>query len=266
MNFKALHVTTFKISADLIVVNALEKFSLLLSYRMKNSIHFIIALFFLFFSVDNCLAEKYHPNNKGRTWQYSVFTKHKSNSNQGQFSIKSLGTRKINGKETTAFQLNNGTLIFIAEDSKGVYRYAYQTTRDIDPVIDINSEIMFKYPLKIGTSWNDQNTPTLLKDIFFYYKEIEINCEATILTKDAIVTVPKGTFENCLKIKYYGSRDVKNRHTGLLDTYIIEAYEWYAPNVGLVKSIVEQSVNDNTKKSNSVISATRVILLNDFTK
>ena len=62
--------------------------------------------------------------------------------------------------------------------------------------------------------------------------EDELTVNLTVETTSETITVPAGTYKDCARVKHSGG----NRKDGA--SISLEAYEWYAPEVGLVKSIV----------------------------
>jgi hypothetical protein len=82
---------------------------------------------------------------------------------------------------------------------------------------DPDPDVILKFPLKVGKKWvsakitADQNRESIVKGV-------------------ESVTVPKGTFHECIVIE---SKDV------MPDTVLRVIRDWYAPDVGRVKSVME---------------------------
>jgi hypothetical protein len=87
---------------------------------------------------------------------------------------------------------------------------------------------IIRYPIKIGTSWEVKARSKLLNNAPGILKK-------TIEAIDDTVTVPAGTFKNCLRIK--GEGVIRKEELGNEIIVNIEEYEWYAPGVGLIKYI-----------------------------
>ena len=113
---------------------------------------------------------------------------------------------------TTSYQ-------FMGKDDGGIYRYAEHNSENAQPTIITPKEYDIKYPIAEGTTWD---ITTKLGD-----RNLEVNL--TIESVTDVVTVPAGTFKDCVKIKQVGE-DKGNAS--------VTAYEWYAPKVGVVKSLV----------------------------
>lgn len=102
----------------------------------------------------------------------------------------------------------------------------------MEPEIKTPPSYSIKYPIRVGTSWSDTVTSSSKP-------KISVPVKNTIKSIDEVVTVPAGTFKECLKIKGIGS--VQKRLDGNSTVSIdIEAYAWYTPDVGLIKMILKE--------------------------
>lgn len=72
---------------------------------------------------------------------------------------------------------------------------------------------------------------------------VSVTLKSTIESVDEVVTVPAGTFKGCVRVKSVGTtkKDV-GAFMGIA-TIIVEHYDWYAPGVGKIKSIVKEKSN-----------------------
>ncbi len=165
------------------------------------------------------LGESYFPLKAGLRWEYNV------TSTQGQpqkLIITNLTPREVNGVRVTPRKWEIGGKTFIElmkQDDTGVYRYAEQQGETAAPSLVTPMEYHLKFPIAQGNSWT--MTTRLGKS--------EVNVATTIESVSDEVKVPAGTFKECLKIKQAGENA---EGTSIL------GYEWYAPKVGVVKSMV----------------------------
>ncbi|MFC1827878.1 hypothetical protein ACFLZQ_08150 [Thermodesulfobacteriota bacterium] len=85
---------------------------------------------------------------------------------------------------------------------KGIV-FSYLTLSDISAN---NEKVIetFLYPIKIGTSWKYKAMTYLLPEKF------EIELEGKIDKLDETVITDAGIFENCIKVKYFGEKEVIN--------------------------------------------------------
>jgi hypothetical protein len=164
------------------------------------------------------LSESYFPLKEGLRWEYSVTS---NQSDTKKLLITNLAPREVQGTKGTPrkFELGGTTFIeFMKQDESGVYRYAEQPGEKAPPSLLTPIECHLKFPIAPGSSWNMTtkvgNSP--------------LNLSLTIDSVSDEVKVPAGTFKDCVKVKQVG----ENEATAVL------GYEWYAPKVGIVKSIV----------------------------
>ena len=176
------------------------------------------------------LSESYFPLKEGMRWEYNVI------SDQGatkKLLITNLAPREVSGTKVTPrkWELGGATFIeLMKKDETGVYRYAEQKGEQAPPSLITPMECHLKFPIAEGSSWN---MATKLGNS-------TVNVSLTIESLSDEVKVPAGTFKDCVKIKQVGENDAGTSVMG---------YEWYAPKVGVVKSLVtiKQKSKEGTK-------------------
>jgi hypothetical protein len=165
------------------------------------------------------LSESYFPLKEGMRWEYNVI------SDQGatkKLLITNLAPREVSGAKVTPRKQELGGATFIElmkQDETGVYRYAEQKGENAPPSLITPMECHLRFPVAEGSSWK---MATKLGNS-------TVNVSLTIESLSDEVKVPAGTFKDCIKIKQVGENDAGTSVMG---------YEWYAPKVGVVKSIV----------------------------
>jgi hypothetical protein len=168
------------------------------------------------------LSETYFPLKPGLTWTYKIISdKHPTKT----ISITNMPSREINNLKLTPRKTEAGggsTYYLIGSDDKGIYRYGEQKSEKSEPIIDDPRDYYIKTPVSLGTTWDTKAK--------FGGEDLTINL--TIESLNDSMTVPAGSYQDCLKIKH--TSGAQKNGSGLS----VEAYEWYAPNVGLVKSLV----------------------------
>jgi hypothetical protein len=166
------------------------------------------------------LTDKYYPLKPGLTWTYKVTSEKIAN---GKIEITNLPAKEINGVTVTPRKWDMGGMVkyhLMATDSMGIYRYGVQQDENSEPVLTKPKAYSLRDPVAAGTTW----------DLPSKMGEDELTINLTVESSTDSVTVPAGTYKDCVKIKHVGGR--KGAPISL------EAYEWYAPEVGLVKSMV----------------------------
>lgn len=189
------------------------------------------------------LSESYYPLKEGMRWEYLVIS---STSDTKKLIITNLAQQEVQGKKVAPRKWDLGGHIFIEfmeKDNAGVYRYAEQIGEKGAPILVTPKECHLRFPVSEGNSWNMSTK----------MGNSTLNITFTIESVSENVTVPAGTFKDCLKIKQAGGNDAGDSVTG---------YEWYAPKVGIVKSLVtiKQKSKDGT-----LVSDNRTYQLQSFT-
>jgi hypothetical protein len=165
------------------------------------------------------LSESYFPLKEGMRWEYNVIP------DQGatkKLLITNLAPREVSGAKVTPRKQELGGSTFIElmkQDETGVYRYAEQKGETAPPSLITPMECHLKFPVAEGSSWK----------MAAKLGNSTVNLSLTIESLSEEVKVPAGTFKDCVKVKQVGENDAGTSVMG---------YEWYAPKVGVVKSIV----------------------------
>jgi hypothetical protein len=172
------------------------------------------------------LSSSYFPLKAGMRWEYTV------TSTQGptqKLLITNLAPREVSGAKVTPRKSEMGgeTVIeFMKQDDTGVYRYAEQRGENAPPNLITPMECHLKFPITAGDTWNMATK----------VGNSTVNLTLTIESVSDEVKVPAGTFKDCVKVKQVGENAAGTAVTG---------YEWYAPKVGVVKSMV--TIKQKTK-------------------
>lgn len=179
------------------------------------------------------LSNKYYPLKPGLTWTYSITSdKHETR----KIIVTNLPARELNDLTLTPRKWDMGgtdKFYLIGTDSQGVYRYGEQESEKAEPILTKPKVYYIKEPVSRGTTW-DINTK-LGGD------ELTINLTIESVNED--VKVPAGAYKDCVKIKHTGGSKKDGAAVAL------EAYEWYAPDVGLVKSVVTIKKQEKDQKA-----------------
>jgi len=167
----------------------------------------------------------YAPFKEGREWKYSIVDKiGDSIVGRKETTYTALSHTKINGKEVIPLKCYDEekkeySLSFYYVDSLKVIFVAQQGSGDPEPKPENN--IIIKAPIQEGSSWKSNNI------------------SYTIMSINDSVTVPAGTFNQCLKIKW-----------SLEDGEVIT---WYAPDVGHIKTIIIKTVDERKIKKEKIM-------------
>ena len=205
---------------------------------MKNFFqYFLVGMLSFFVSCSSSVGVSYYPLQEGVTYVYKLSMKKSGVGSSFKIIVKNLPARQLNGKKVIPQQVNmdgNSTLTFIVHDKTGIYEYARQGSGETNPKVHSVPEYYLKEPLKPGATWRIESKTSLLK------VQDNISLEYTILSFSEVITVPAGTFNNCIRIKASGN---KTKYAFTLNRQVpikAERHIWYAPGVGIVKLIYRQ--------------------------
>jgi len=168
----------------------------------------------------------YYPLGEGLSWTYQISMRGLGGAQSIQETITNLAARDLKGRKVTPRKFeaqvqgqSHSEFQYDAEDARGVYTFAEQQADDVEPKLKEPWAYALKQPLKVGNTWpttidlgNNRSVPAI----------------ATIESTDEVVDVPSGTFKGCIRVHSVGMGKGASKP---------EAHYWYAPSVGLVKSI-----------------------------
>jgi hypothetical protein len=179
------------------------------------------------------LSQSYFPLKEGLRWEYNVTS---NLSDTKKLLITNLAPREVQGTKVTPRKWELGGTTFIElmkQDDTGVYRYGEQKGETAPPSLITPMECHLKFPITQGNSW----------DMTTKLGNSSLSISLTIESVSDEVKVTAGTFKDCLKIKQVGENAAGTSVMG---------YEWYAPKVGIVKSMVtiKQKSPEGTKSEN----------------
>jgi hypothetical protein len=186
----------------------------------------------LFWGCGGSAADDYFPLKEGLSRTYSI-------DGATVQTVENFKARKLEKKKVIPQKIEtNGStsFIFIRETSKGQMLYAKQASNTAEPVLVDTTVYIYKEPFKPGTKWGGDITTTVMMETVTFPLNFEVQ------KQKETVTVPAGTFEKCVKV--VGKGEIE-REKGLLGTVkvTIVKTDWYAPKVGLVKSVFHKSGN-----------------------
>ncbi|MEW6615332.1 MAG: hypothetical protein AB1401_07700 [Thermodesulfobacteriota bacterium] len=208
---------------------------------MKNkfTVGILFLTLFVFAMLVSCSKsiETYYPLKEGMTWKYqNTFGSHAINGAEKTI-ITNLAPQELKGKKVTPQKVEIGgqsRLSFLIEDAGGLYEFTEQQPVPVGQEKKSSTFYIIKYPIKAGTTWERMARTSL--------SNVPVKLKYTIESIDEKVTVPAGTFEGCIKVNGLGDTQTNLNIFGgtIIIAVTVEHYSWYAPKVGLVKSIVKE--------------------------
>lgn len=208
-------------------------------------------------------TQDYFPLHEGLYWQYQVKEDRLGEQTQRQFSMTNWGTVTLPGEneDTPVFvrKSSEGTDYYFLQDEAGTHRIAKRTIVELKPVLDQEErKVLPGYKdLELGRSWSVESQPYALKGVAFHslpdpgLKRFMMSYEIT--DTNASVTVPAGTYENCIEVTGEGQISIyADPRLGYQDIFITQR-EWYAPGIGLVKLVREEPIDLPMFKGGAII-------------
>jgi hypothetical protein len=171
----------------------------------------------------------YYPLKQGMTWKYG--------SSLGTMLVENLAPQQLAGKTVTPQRVGRD-LVFVVDDDTGIYDFAKQSPTDVEP--QLLSPPYYQYlqkPIAVGTNWEEKSETQM------FQKKVSLMRRCTIDMVDDVVTVPAGTFKNCVRVTCTGSALVPVENRGAAEV-TMETYSWYAPGVGRVRWLNKEKSNN----------------------
>lgn len=204
------------------------------------------------------IADKtsYFPLSEGSAWAYQVTTETDGKITQSTQRITTLPPIQHEGRTVhvrrSEQEANIGVEYWLKADASGIRRIAHRTDSYLDVVMDAAPRTVLKMPLKRDATWTSPTvTYSVLRNVDFSRKAKEaagMQMTHIVEAVDQKVTVPAGTFEQCIRIKGRGevTLDMGQVRVRSDDTLYTDATarmrrvpivhtEWYCQGVGLVK-------------------------------
>lgn len=198
-------------------------------------------------------ADDYFPLQNGLRWHYQVEQDLASGLSTRRFSIENLGSATLGGKyqteEVWLRRTSDGTDYYIVRDDNGTWRVAKRAVVELEPQIDDPERKILPSisGIAVGDNWNADGMSYALRksasEAVPNPEDVRFNMEFEVVALDDRVSVPAGVFENCVQVE---GRAVFSLYVdprlGYMDIPVTQT-EWYAPGVGLVKLVREETLD-----------------------
>lgn len=190
-------------------------------------------------------SKSYHPLVPGTHWEYRVSERaqHRNRPEERAdnqvFTETVLPSRQIEGRTVVplvADMVGHTATSFVVEQRNGIYAVARQEVDRQEISMHGVPQCLLPYP-PIKEVTCDLESKEKYEDI-----EFTVTGVAHIEADDEVVTVPAGTYRNCLRIRSQasGSAHLPER-LGEVWLKIAET-QWWAPGVGMIKSQLKEEM------------------------
>ena len=197
-------------------------------------------------------ADDYFPLVKGHSWQYRTTTLRGGERTDGRYEVHNLGEVERDFERYHARMNSHGTEYFFQQDDSGVYRLGVQTIVSDKIKPDARKRYVLKTPHRKDDYWfSDSHAFVIertqpIRENFWNSHAFEMEYQITAL--DETVQVPAGIFEHCIRVQGTGIvailADVTQGRYGSAEGEITTT-EWYAPGVGLIKLVRQESFENS---------------------
>ncbi len=208
-----------------------------------------LVIIFIIHACDQSEGHDYFPLQEGAYWRYNMDYETMDGHWHTPFVVENFPAIIKDNKTIYVRRTLDGRNYHYEINDKGLLMSGHEITVDRKTKKHINKHYVFKFPLKVGQSWLDHSKSRVLiktgppqKTVFRIRANVPVKVE--IESINDTIEVPAGRFKNCLRLHLTGSGffDAGNYvgHT----IVIIDETNWYAPGVGLVKSVRKESTTD----------------------
>jgi hypothetical protein len=201
---------------------------------------------------------EYFPLKAGKYWRYQLTYQTMDGTFKGVYAVENLPKQTIAEQQYYVRTLLDGSINYLQLDDKGLLLKGREKTVDLDTKFTDTGQYIYQFPLQVGTTWEDTVLSKALiktgppqKTEFHIVAKVPVTAKIESMTD--MVKVPAGTFENCMRVVMSGNAFVDaGNYVGKTIVRVTET-NWYAPGVGLVKSVREESTKHRALDKGGII-------------
>jgi hypothetical protein len=184
-------------------------------------------------------AGDYFPLGKGAAWEYAISYKVRGERHTQRLIFSNGDPVVVNDKRYYPRIGLSGKREYFRRTDSGILH--------VDPVSGKQSQVL-KFPLKKGQTWQADSKIKVLEVTGAFTPTFRariinpVTLTYRIEDSDDTVSVAAGTFRHCLRIRSRGSLfagKTLQQFMGI-NSIDIDQTEWYAPGVGLVKTVRQE--------------------------
>lgn len=200
----------------------------------------------------------YFPLDPNRYWQYDVVRTTMDGSKHQKYLIETQAPREWNGATVQVRQTVDGHQFFYREYADGINRVARKLSAEATATATEPAVLVLPRSPAVGDSWQQlshtavlENTGPPWETLFRITQPVKL--DFTVASTSDTVRVGAGIFSNCLRVVGHGrfSAEVGN-YIGRAEISV-NVTEWYAPNVGLVRSERVETTNAQALNHGSIV-------------
>ena len=186
----------------------------------------------------------YFPLQEGWRWTYRVTTDISGiGAATSRSIVVNLPALTLEGERVVPRLGHDGSVYYYAAKPDGIRRVAFAAPgHDLTPAAP--DLYVLKNPIEVGSRWRIASHSYLLKQQIFRVERVgttdivgRVALDYTIEKIDDVVSVPAGRFTDAVRVRGTGETTYDLGHPFETITITVESTEWFAPGVGLVKTV-----------------------------
>lgn len=193
---------------------------------------------------------EYFPLKPGFNWEYALHSKTMLFESHAKYIVDNIGPAMRDNVRTAAQKVQGGNVYYYRIEPDGIHRIGIRRAEGSTLKDSKRDLLVLPSTLNVGASWSQATVTGVLQtevDPFrrIYNLRATVPMTYTVESVADIVRVPAGRFTHCLKVHGAGNVRVRPDKTlGLLSVHV-ENTDWYAPGVGLVKTVRRESTDNH---------------------
>lgn len=200
----------------------------------------------------------YFPLSDGKYWRYVMSYKTMDGTFKGVYAVENLKQTRKNGELLYVRKLLDGSLDYFRITADGILLVAREKTVDMKTDYTKEGHYIFRFPVAKGTQWKDTTVSRALiktgppqKTEFHIVAGVPVTASIDSMTDT--VRVPAGIFKNCMRVNISGDAFTNAGNYVGLTVVKIKETNWYAPGVGLVKSVRKETTKSKALDKGEIL-------------
>ncbi len=183
----------------------------------------------------------FYPLDKGRWWYFQTETTILDEHRTQRFIVANLGTGEHDDESVFIQRQASGREVYFKRTRRGIERVGVRA-KIRAPTQEQSSVLIVPADLARNGRWKVQTHLTLIESRTFARQDqlrqrtLPVELSMAVAATNVSVRVPAGIFEHCLRIDGMGVRFVPTDRGNASAEVLVTHREWYAPEIGLVKS------------------------------
>jgi hypothetical protein len=193
--------------------------------------------------------EEYFPLGEGLVWEYRMTVRIMNEPKSQKFVVANLGPTRLDGVDVAQQRVQQDDISYFRRTKSGVLRVAVRRAGAVEPVGVGTEHLVLPAALTPGARWPLESRLRLVESRTFAREDrlapryLAVTLEYTVGAVDEFVVVPAGRYRHCVRIDARGRTRVPVDR-GNASAYVSVMHsDWYAPGVGLVKSVRKESTD-----------------------